>query len=550
MKKSTKNYINKIISYLLIITLLHLSISCRYFKVIEPAPDELYKAAKVDQKPNYFILHYKNNQYAFKNVELDTTALTGIITKLDTETWYYEGRGTRIKAGESSILNEVHVYVKDTFEIEEIAGHQSIPLKYLQEIKVIDINSGTTVASAIFGTLGVLTALLVIVALLSAKPRPQTTSSSSCPYIYSFNGETFVFEGEIFGGANMKSLERQDYLPLPALQVQGKQVKLQINNELEERHFIDLASLVSVYHPEGSRVLLDLKGEPQLISNPEQPREATTTNGKDLKKLVQAEDEKSIMFIEEDNNTNGIILRFKNNHQADEAKLIIRAKNSLWLDFLYSKFTEKFGSYFNKWMKNKSKEPYKKRWQRVIEENIPLTISVFENNKWKLIEHVPTVGPMAMRDIVIPFEKKGINGDLLVKIETGFMFWELDYVAIDYSKNPEMKKYTFLPEQVNSSDQLNWKKALKQADGIYMEQPEKGMSAELTFDLANHTTSGNQSFFLHSEGYYEVIREYSGLPKISELKKFKEKGYFTEYSRLLYQAMAQEKLQLTQINSK
>jgi hypothetical protein len=43
-----------------------------------------------------------------------------------------------------------------------------------------------------------------------------------------------------------------------------------------------------------------------------------------------------------------------------------------------------------------------------------------------------------------------------------------------------------------------------------------------------------QSFFLHTRGYYELIRDFEGFPNLVELKKFKKNGYFSDFSRATY----------------
>jgi len=67
---------------------------------------------------------------------------------------------------------------------------------------------------------------------------------------------------------------------------------------------------------------------------------------------------------------------------------------------------------------------------------------------------------------------------------------------------------------------------------------------ELGFDASDHIPdSGHISVFLHSKGYYEHKRDFSGVANYYELFKFREPGYFSqfsqdEYNRLLERSEA------------
>ena len=543
MRNYRKKPLYKIVSLLLILSILHLTVSCKYFKVKETAPSELKEVADIGEQYNYFVLHHHNRMVSLKQIELDSTSISGTISKLDSTVWYEKGRTTRIKSNEKSIVHEVHIYLNENYDTLKAGAKQSIPLEYLEEIQVIDPDTGATVASYFLGTLGVIAGAFAILLVIVAATK------SSCPYVFSYNGETFLFEGEIFGGAIMQNLQREDYIPLPGLKIENNQVRVRINNELKEKHFVDVANLLMVSHPMGTRVLIDSNGKPRIISNTVQPTEAYTLKGNEVLNPLLEKDNNCILFNEENENTNAVILKFSNENPMEKSRLMLTAKNTLWLDYIFTKFTEKLGGFFDLWMKEQAELTAQQRMQRTIEEGFPLTVSVLKKGKWQIIEHIPTVGPLAMRDFVIPVNTKELGKEILIKIETGFLYWELDYAAMDFTPQSNINLKRIKATEVYSSDQLNWKKALSRVDGKYMEQPAPGMIAEMTFAVEPGKTELQQSFFLHTSGYYELIRNYRGLPRLKELKKFKQVGYFPEYSRLLYNSIQQEKLSLARGNN-
>jgi hypothetical protein len=51
------------------------------------------------------------------------------------------------------------------------------------------------------------------------------------------------------------------------------------------------------------------------------------------------------------------------------------------------------------------------------------------------------------------------------------------------------------------------------------------------------TTEKISSFFLHSRGYYEYIRDYNNTPNLPFLLSMKNKGAFPKFSREMYQRL-------------
>jgi tetratricopeptide (TPR) repeat protein len=88
---------------------------------------------------------------------------------------------------------------------------------------------------------------------------------SSCPYLYTWNGERFVFVTDFMGGGEMGHLDAPrtfnmpdptEYVRIPRdlLRERDGRYELKVTNELEEALFVDRLQLISVAHPEGVEV--------------------------------------------------------------------------------------------------------------------------------------------------------------------------------------------------------------------------------------------------------------------------------------------------------
>jgi len=88
---------------------------------------------------------------------------------------------------------------------------------------------------------------------------------SSCPYLYTWNGERFEFVTDFMGGGEMGYLEEPGRHntpdPVEYVRIRGDQLKerngryeLRVTNELEEALFADRFRLIAVDHPQGVEV--------------------------------------------------------------------------------------------------------------------------------------------------------------------------------------------------------------------------------------------------------------------------------------------------------
>src|SRR5213075_2783336 len=88
---------------------------------------------------------------------------------------------------------------------------------------------------------------------------------SSCPYLYTWNGERFEFITDFMGGGEMGYQESPGHFNTPDpdeyVRIRGDQLRerngryeIRMTNELEEVLYVDRLQLVAVAHPAGVEV--------------------------------------------------------------------------------------------------------------------------------------------------------------------------------------------------------------------------------------------------------------------------------------------------------
>ncbi len=533
------------ISIVVLIAFLNMLTGCNYYMVntLKPVPGDNSVVSNALTQPKYFILHHGSNAWHMSDIVIDEgkQELTCTAGLLPPDHMYYMGTNTegvnRYKVSNGNPTYEVHIYIS---EYAELSGSQFlVPISAIQKVEVYDKALGATAASYVFGTLGIIAGAFVILMII------LLLTKSSCPFVYISDGNSFHFTGEMYGGAIYSPLERDDFMPLPGFTAVNSQYKLKISNELLERQYTDLAELMIVQHTLDSEVLIDKQGDVQTVRSPLAPVKAVAENSTDYTNPLSARDSLSYLFNEEASNVNGLntlTLSFKKPTVSKSAKLVLNAKNSFWLDYMYGKFNEQFGTSFAKFSENQKTAPAERMnaWQ--LSQGIPLSVYIETETGWQFVDCFNSVGPLASRDMVMPVDVSQAKGENVnIRLSCGFMFWEVDYAAMDFSENIPVKVIRQEAKSAVDEKGNDVAEFIRSSDKKYLVQPEVGNEVIVTYPATASVEGLKQTVFLHSRGYYEYIREYTGKPDVAYLKSFRKEGAFAKFSKERYQKFVADK---------
>jgi hypothetical protein len=509
-----------------------------YFIKRTITPTDVYPTTieRAKQENRFFILHSGERAYAITSLQVDQPQkqLDVKLGLLERDHRLYvdnpENRRYRISKGEAPVLTEIHLYTKDTisFALNEAI---TIPVDRLTRIELLEKNiaSSTTnhILSAVGVTLGLLTVIMVIAIALK----------SSCPFVSGYDGTEFKLQGEIFGGSIYPSLQRNDYLPLQLKPLNGK-LQVKISNELHERQYTDVAELWSIEHDRAVRIVPDEQGNIYALSKGVSPIEASVT-GKNVLAQVLNKDESYFPFNSEDeNNKSHLQVVFAKAADTKNSKLVLQLKNSYWLDYLYGEMISHMGSYFEKWsnvQKQKSAEELVK-WKN--EQAMPLTIEMKTSTGWEVVKTLTTVGPVAYREVVVPLDvSKAVGEHVTLRLSSGFMFWEIDRIAMDYTPSTAYTIHKRPP--ISATDELgkDVKNELSSIDKNFLSQPAIGNVATISYEALPENEEKTTTYILHTSGYYEHVRDFKGMPDVKFLTAFKEPGALSKFSVQRYREL-------------
>lgn len=500
--------------------------SCGYYKVIHTDMNYVKKERILRKKSlKTLYIHQGDHLYLIRNPSFNETNASGIPIQADSSLMVYSGENpslTKIKNSyvqKKHISKEIHFYITSETKITENSP-LLIDYNQVQSITYVEYDDASTI--------------LVAVGLVILIPLIILLTKSSCPYLYSFNGQDYMFEGEIYSGAVMHNLERHDYLKLTHIVPTDQQYKIKIANELKERQFINLAELIVVNHPDTEAVQMDSKGNIHTILYQESPVHAVNSNGIDQLPNLRFIDSSEYYFNDTSAEKQSLKLIFQKPEDATFGKLILVGKNTEWGDYLYGKFAQKFGNRFNNWMQKQAELSYEERMRNVINSEMPLSVYLKNTDTTELIEHIYMVGPLGHRQMILPLDLKNIKCNTIeITLNTGFMFWQLNYAAMDFSNDLPVDSFHLKPAEV-ISEQRDARYALSFDDDLHLEQPNTGDQADVVFSFVQCPRNKSQSIFFHSKGYYEHVRKFKGKPDITTLEKFREPGQFSKFSKEEY----------------
>lgn len=530
---------------IILVLMINFFAGCYYYKIstsYQPPKEELIRLSDLQKK---FVVHNFMAHYYVQSVTFYGDSLE---LKLGAP-YYREGEDIapvspdavkryRKKKGDARLLNEVHLYVNQKSELSETDW--MVPVSAVERLDIYNHSTKhTTGYSILFGVAMIPVAYVAIVLLFLLV---MLLSGNSCPFIYTWNGAEYEFAGEIYSGAVYPPLERHDYLLLQGLTEEDGVYRLKIANQLEEVQHTNLLELMLFDHDAERDVLVDKYGKGHYISEPVAPLSAKSLSGDDLLPIIEKVDDLKYLGSDPTHDPpllDGIELSYNIPPGTQTADLIISAKNSYWLDFVYQNFREMLGASYKMWTNRQQEGDPEQMESWSLSQHIPLAVYLFIDGKWEFRDYYNTVGPMAFKKDILELDLSEVEPDSLrIKLETGSYFWEIDYVGLSLEQDAPLPAKIVQLSSALDENESSVVEELAGDDDLYYVQPEIGNEAELFFQVPAQTEE--RTIVLHSKGYYDILQDPRGAPRVRALKEIRKTGNFNKYSNKLMQEMLSE----------
>jgi hypothetical protein len=367
----------------------------------------------------------------------------------------------------------------------------------------------------------------IVVAALGAIAAVVAATKESCPFVYSWDGERYIFDAEPYGGAISRGLERNDYGELEHLKASGGEYRLLLTNEVDETQHTNLLELWVVDHAPGCRVIADEAGTLYALRNLEALQSARDREGRDITAWLKDADQR-IWEPDARPTADGgareeLILTFSKPEGATTANLVVNGATSLWGSYMVKKMTQLRGREAALWLAslegNKDQADALRDWY-AREELYRLKVEVEEPTGWIARGRVPNGGPLIAEDRVIPLDLSRVAGtQLRIRLRPPVGFWAFNSFAISYdaasSPTPEVVKL----RAARTSSGADVRRSLLAEDSAYYSMPDNNETAELRFPAPPAAPGMARTVILHTRGWYELHLGAEGEPDKKALEE-------------------------------
>jgi hypothetical protein len=350
------------------------------------------------------------------------------------------------------------------------------------------------------------------------------SSGGSCPYIYSFDGEQYVFDAEPYGGAVCEGLKRTEWCTLEHLKEVNGNYRISVCNELDETQYIDELNLIVVDHPDGTTVAPGVFGKIYTLSDLKNPVHAYDQYGNNILRLVSENDRQVWQTGGEQRETSSehklrdeLVFEFEKPMNAERAKLLVNACTSILGSWAAAQYLDLYGRSISRWYEAVDK--HGPAYDRVIdwyfkEELYILRAFVETENGWQHKAFIIGGGPYISENKVYPLDISDVHGNILrIKLIPPAHFWKIYHLAVDYSEELQIKVTELEPVDAVDHNGENVTKAVTATDSTYLVMQTRGEWAELDYRAPPQDAEMKRSVLLKASGFYKVHLSEKGRPR-------------------------------------
>ena len=387
--------------------------------------------------------------------------------------------------------------------IAESKGSVEIDVNEVLYVMVEKADPAKTLFATIGGIAVVLAGAFLVLAI------------TSCPFVYSFDGEKYVFDAEPLGGAVSKGLQMVDYSRLEHLKPVNGQYKLMFRNEMHETQYIDHIKLVAVDHDPGSEVINGIDGKYYQIDQRVSDGIFTDEKGRSLDLFLNKNDGLIWQTImpgtgqsEFETDRHEVVMKFPVPEGVKSANLIFHGGTALWGSNMVREMLQLRGDKLDDWYSsiNSFGSEYTKLIHFTLREELyVLNLYAQDGRDWRHMNYLGGGGPLITENRIIPLDLSWLHGDTLtLKINPPQGFWQIDYIALEY----ENTILTYLTElamvQAVDQDGNNITDEMLDQDNEYHIMQEVGDWFEVEFNAPVSVDGKNRTVFLKTDGFYEL----------------------------------------------
>ncbi len=338
----------------------------------------------------------------------------------------------------------------------------------------------------------------------------------SCPTVYTYDGEKYNLEAELFSECISRQLENSDIDLLKQSPINDT-LQLKITDEALETHYINKFEMVVAEHPAGTELYPAVNNKLLLVSAFIPPLSAVTKEGINIIKILKKDDNKyyrsgvkTVLELKKGSSLDWIDVKIPaSKHKT--VKMILKYRNTLLsTELLYDVVLGSQGIKAMEWTKEMNEEPgYAAQFKMLYDTFSGIQINLLENGNWKYCGKFKDAGPLNWKYIAaeLPANNSDNQTIRLEFIPDDFM---IDYIAFDTTSvnNDKIKTRVVYPFEIvdGSGNRVDTILRFIKYDDLNYLKNEPGDSYYLNYKIPAKSNF-KETALIYSKGYYnEWIR--------------------------------------------
>lgn len=339
----------------------------------------------------------------------------------------------------------------------------------------------------------------------------------SCPTIYTFDGEKYNLEAELFSECISKQLEDSDLDMLKEKIPENRLFKLKITDEALETHYINKFNLLSVIHSKGTDLFPTINDSFLVMHKYIAPEKVTNKKGEDITCLLNSDDmnyyrspSEMVDELKQGPVYDHLDLNIHVQKAGKPVRMVMKYRNTLLSTILlYDVVLASQGINAVSWTEkmNNNKE-YAEIFNYVYKSFSGIKLLYLKNNQWIEAGKFKDSGPLNWKYIAA--EIPSDNNELKIRLEFIPDNFMIDYIAFDTTSADDDLQFNCLnPVSITDfqgNERNDVQEFIQKNDSLYL-VTNPGDSYSLEYNIPAQKDKV-QTLFIKSGGYYnEWIRE-------------------------------------------
>lgn len=358
----------------------------------------------------------------------------------------------------------------------------------------------------------------------------QVTVESSCPFVYSFDGQNYHFEHEAIPFSVNKALMSTSYGTLRHLREHNGLYHVRIAEMLPETSFIHGFKLYAVEYKDGQgiiEVFADIFGNPHTIKTKILPEKFEDHHGNDLLDELLMED---VMLIsdyrklyEGDYVTSYTATFARPDNTTDIAKFMVKAQEAPLMSRIWGWMNDVLDGENNMWwIEQILNIPENKQAFIELSKAVNLHVELWDGHQWVEQGQIQAGGHL-LEEFLVPLDLSLVDENIdEIKVRLSFVtgLFQIDSVSMDFSENAVENVYELeLSEALFNGDEnvISIINDFESEDYVRMVQGDK---IDLYYQVPEIRDGYERGFTVALKGYFHenpdshlnpIVHEWEGL---------------------------------------